>query len=141
MRTEGLEEKVAILGDVDVPTFLSSLDIFVFPVQSALGMIDPPLTVIEAMASQCSIVTFQVSGISDILADRVNARLVSYEERDSPLRYAECIHELVSDGVLRRRLAVRARQDASRYNVAHMADKFLAVYADAVFGKRSSYGG
>lgn len=136
LNAQGLNGRVHIEGDVDVPSFLAQLDIFVFPVQSPHGMVDPPLTILEAMAAQCAIVTSEVSGVKDVLRHGTNACLVGAEERSDPKRYAEHISALVADTAMRRRLAKRAHDDAAQYDVRRLAPAFESLYHDVANGRR-----
>jgi len=131
LRDEGIGDRATVLGDVDVPEFLSGLDVLVFPAQSAEGMVNPPLTVIEAMAAGCAIVASRVGGTDEVLTDSANALLVDASERGNPQRYAEHVLALAADAPLRDRLGQQARRDAAHYDVSALAPSFIDLYSKA----------
>jgi glycosyltransferase involved in cell wall biosynthesis len=135
IKRERLEENVRILGAVDVPEFLNSLDIFVYPVQTTTGMIDIPPTVLECLAAGCGLVTSPQGGISEVVQDRHNGLLVPYGEKDRPRAYADRIIELMENRSLLEKVRKNGPPSVVRFDVKKILPQILQVYGKIVSGK------
>ena len=82
------------------------VDIAIIP---TLGSEGTSLSLLEAMASQCAVVSTGVGGISNVLIDNFNGLVVN--PKDDSCQKA--IELLINDSALRRRLADRAYQTVS----------------------------
>lgn len=112
VESRGLRDQVEFLGaqpQETVRALLEQAAIFALPSQVAAdgGSDGIPVALMEAMASGCTVVSCQTSGIPELISDRENGLLV--RERD-PAALAGALHRLLADPGLRRRLAFSARQ-------------------------------
>jgi glycosyltransferase involved in cell wall biosynthesis len=105
----------------DVSTVLSALDLSVFP---SLWE-GTPLTAFEALASGKPIVATDADGLTDILTDRRDARIVP---RRSAGSLADAIVELMERPDERSRLAAAASVTARRYDIAAFVRKMEQLY-------------
>lgn len=114
----GLRDEVLFLGFVsDIPTFLSSVDIFVLPsLYEGLG-----IAVLEAMAAGKPVVASRTGGIPELVIDRVTGLLVPPKD---PRSLARAILHLVSQAGLRRRMGDKGREQVlERFTMEQMAKK------------------
>jgi len=128
----GVSNSVQLVGEVDVPRFLNSLDVFVYAVQTTKGMIDIPPTVLECLAAGCAMVTAAKGGIPEVVQDGENGLLVSEGEADDPRAYAEKIVELIEDDSLRVSIRENARRSAEPYDVSTIAPEVMSVYEEVL---------
>jgi glycosyltransferase involved in cell wall biosynthesis len=132
METTGVSNSVQLVGEVDVPAFLSSLDVFVYAVQTTKGMIDIPPTVLECLAAGCALVTSAKGGIPEVIRDGENGLLVPEEEADNPKAYAEKVIQLIEDTGLRSSIEESARSSAGPYDVSQIAPRVMGVYQEVL---------
>lgn len=114
---------VTFLGErKDIPTLLSLSDIFVLPTTSDTL----PISIIEAMFAEKPILTTNIGGIPEIIANHHTGLLV--ESGDSK-QLAESLSLLLSDATLREALAQNARTFAEK-NLCSvtMAEKIVGIY-------------
>jgi len=128
----GVSGSVQLVGEVDVPTFLNSLDVFVYAVQTTKGMIDIPPTVLECLAAGCALVTTAQGGIPEVVQDGENGLLVSEGQADNPKAYAERIVRLIDDESLRLSMRENARRSAEPYDVDRVAPEVMRVYEEVL---------
>ena len=128
IKREGLEKNVRILGEVDVPKFLRSLNLFVYPVQTTMGMIDIPPTVLECLAAGCGLVTSQQGGICEVVRDGFNGILVSRGEEDQPSAYADRIIYLMENKDLLESLRRNGPESVRRFDVKVVVPEIMKVY-------------
>jgi glycosyltransferase involved in cell wall biosynthesis len=131
----GVSDHVQLVGQVDVPRFFNSLDVFVYAVQTTKGMIDIPPTVLECLAAGCALVTSARGGIPELVRDGENGLLVGEGEYDDPAAYAERILELMENRDLLSKIRADARQSVEPYDVNQIAPQVMSVYEDVV-GRR-----
>jgi glycosyltransferase involved in cell wall biosynthesis len=134
--TKGIQEKVRILGAVDVPRFLKSLDIFVYPVQTTAGMIDIPPTVLECLAAGCGLVTSQQGGIGEVIRDGYNGALVPKGDHDNPRAYADRILELMENRSLLERVRQNGPPSILDFDVKRIVPQIIQLYERMVKGER-----
>jgi glycosyltransferase involved in cell wall biosynthesis len=132
----GVSGQVRLVGEVDVPRFFNSLDIFVYAVQTTKGMIDIPPTVLECLAAGCALVTSARGGISELVRDRENGLLVGEDGYDDPAEYASKIVELIENEELLSRIRGQARRSVEPYDVDRVAPQVMGVYEDVLGWKR-----
>lgn len=124
----GIADRVYLLGrrDADLPSILSSLDVFVSASHSeAFG-----LAIVEAMAAGAPVVATATAGAREILTDEVTGRLVPV---GAPAKMAAAILELLRDERARRRLGDEGRQTVrAHYTVEQMVGDTEEVYREAV---------
>ncbi len=88
IRTQNLNGAVRFLSrgvDIDVPSLMTSVNLYAFTGLSPIGSIDPPLSVIESLILGTPVVSYDTGGISEIL-DQDN--LVPYRDYVSLARRA-----------------------------------------------------
>lgn len=118
-----LQEEVFFLGFVsDIPTFVSSVDIFVLPsLYEGLG-----IAVLEAMAAGKPVVASRTGGIPELVTDQVTGLLVPPKD---PRALARAICHLLSQDDLLRRMGDKGRERAlERFTMEQMAKKNEAYY-------------
>jgi len=120
----GLERRIILLGAVDQPlTFLRALDLLVHPAD------DEPFgrVVCEAMAAGTPVVAMNRGGPATILEHDETGWLV---DPDVPGALAEAVERLLTDEVLRVRLAARAAARVREaYDIRATAARLDAGYA------------
>jgi glycosyltransferase involved in cell wall biosynthesis len=110
----GLQSNVKFLGSLDshkVAEHLKCSAIAVFPFcvdkngdQEGLG-----LTMVEAMASGCSVIASDLPAIKDVIQDGINGLVV---ESQNPRLLADKIKYLIANDAMRERLALSGRKTA-----------------------------
>lgn len=120
-----LNGSVEWIGETaDVAAQLRHSTLFVLPSRSE-GM---PNALLEAMAAELPCVATRVGGVTELLHDGDNGRVV---EPDSPAALAHAIVELLQSPIRARTLAVAARQTVvTRHDLTTMVDRYLALYSD-----------
>lgn len=130
-RAHGVEEAVSLPGRVgDVAWWLERADVVVHPARwEGFG-----LALLEAMLCARPIVASAVSSIPEIVVDGETGVLV---RPDDPAAVAAAIGDLLDDPSRAKTLgeAGRARA-ASSFSVARMAERTVAVYAEALSSAR-----
>jgi glycosyltransferase involved in cell wall biosynthesis len=132
----GVTDHVQLVGQVDVPRFFNSLDVFVYAVQTTKGMIDIPPTILECLAAGCALVTSPRGGIPELVRDRENGLLVGEDGHDDPAAYARKIVELMEDTDLLSRIRGQARRSVEPYDVNQVAPQVMGVYEDVLGWKK-----
>jgi glycosyltransferase involved in cell wall biosynthesis len=118
----GLGDRFTFLGfQRDVAGVLSALDLIVFP---SLWE-GTPLTAFEALAMGKPIVATDADGLSEILTDDRDARIVP--KRDSGA-LATAILTLLAEPATRARLSAKARITGSRYDIDVFVRKMEQLY-------------
>ncbi|MCC9077574.1 glycosyltransferase [Litorilinea aerophila] len=131
----GLRDSVRFLGNLEwnqVATLLKATDIFVAPsIHDTEGNVDGlPNTILEAMASGCSIVATNLPGISLAISDGIHGRLVAERNHEA---LARAIIQLGHDGGLRATLGANARYRAiQKFSWNVVAAKLATFYAGAL---------
>jgi len=120
--------KVDIVGHVDVPRFLRSLDLFVYAVQTTLGMIDLPPTLIEALAAGCGVVTSRMGGIGELIEDHGNGLLVEDGDHGRPEAYAAKMLDLLRDRALLERVRRNGPPSVERFELGRVGRQVVEVY-------------
>jgi glycosyltransferase involved in cell wall biosynthesis len=131
-----LREKVDLLGHVDVPQFLRSLDLFVYAVQTTMGMIDIPPTLLECLAAGCGVVTSQKGGIGELIRDRHNGLFVGSGEHDRPQAYAERILELLNNRDLLKTIRDNGPRSIEEFDLDRVGRKIFQFYQSILEQRR-----
>ncbi|MBN2139799.1 MAG: glycosyltransferase family 4 protein [Desulfovibrionaceae bacterium] len=133
----GLGDRVLFPGFVGhdkVPGLLLAADVFVMPCRvSASGDRDGiPNAVLEAMAHGLPVVASNVSGLSEVVVDRVTGRLVP--EKD-PAALAQALTEVLADRKSALDMAGRARDMVlARFDRAARARDLLGLFMEDIKG-------
>ena len=135
-----LQEKVDFLGHVDVPQFLKSLDLFVYAVQTTMGMIDIPPTLLECLAAGCGIVTSQKGGIGELVRDGYNGLLVDQGDHDRPHAYAERILELLNNRSLLKTIRENGPRSIEEFEWDRVGRKIFQFYQTILKQRRTGRG-
>lgn len=89
----------------NVGAIMASADIVVIPFHNTFGPADPPLSILESLASGSTVLTTEVGGMSEIVSNGENGFLVPPKNRNI---LAQQITELISNPSLREKVAVKA---------------------------------
>lgn len=103
---------------------LADADIFAFPTYYGEGC---PVSLLEAMAAGCAVITGNAGGIPDIFEDGVNGVMLSRPTGDN---VGVALRELLSDPVRRRTIGEHNHKvAASRFEAGKVSAGVAAVYA------------
>jgi colanic acid/amylovoran biosynthesis glycosyltransferase len=133
----GLGDHVRLLGPVgqdDIVGLLDDVDVFVLPSFSE-GL---PVALMEALAVGLPAVATAITGVPELIEDRVTGRLVTAARADL---LADAIADLVDDPVLRARVQQEGRRRVEAGFVSgpigvELATLFGEVIAEATVGRR-----
>lgn len=131
-----LREKVTLLGPVDVPRFLKSLDLFVYAVQTTFGMIDIPPTLLECLAAGCALITTRKDGITELIKDGYNGLLLNEGDHQNPEAYANKIIELFQDKMMLEKVKNNGPKSIEQFELNRVGQKILNFY-EKILEKRS----
>jgi glycosyltransferase involved in cell wall biosynthesis len=121
----GVREATHFAGfQADVPPWLAVFDLFALSSLSGEGS---PAAVKEAMAAGVPVVSSEVGGIREIIADGVNGRVVPQGDAEA---LAAAALELALDAGRRGDLAARARIDVERFSMEAMVKAVEQLYLD-----------
>jgi glycosyltransferase involved in cell wall biosynthesis len=105
----GLDGRVSFPGFVrgrEKAQLLADADIFAFPTYYGEGC---PVSLLEAMAAGCAVITGDAGGIPDVFEDGVNGVMLT---RPTAASVADALQSLLSDAARRRRTGERNRSFA-----------------------------
>lgn len=128
INNKGLSNTVFLMGQVDdMPSFYSSLDLFVLP------SIQPEpfgLVVIEAMEFGLPVIATNHGGPTEIIESGIDGYLVSYEEPDE---MAERMIELLSDGDKRKKMGEKGQEKKrNQFSVLAMVERIERMFDEAL---------
>lgn len=106
---EGCSELVGVVPHSEITDYLAASTMFVLSCcQAEIGAMDGiPVALMEAMAMGIPVISTTVSGIPELIEDRVNGLLVP--DKDS-IALSHAIERLIQDEPLRRRLGQKGRE-------------------------------
>lgn len=119
----GLEQHVHFLGFItDVPTFLSSLDIFAIPSNNeGLGTV-----LLDAIGAGCAPVGTNVGGIPEIILNGQTGIII---EKGDDKNLAQALEQLISDPSLRKKISINAQAHVrENFSLANMVEGNYQVY-------------
>jgi glycosyltransferase involved in cell wall biosynthesis len=117
--------RVRLLGAVPLDRLFPmyrDYDLFILPTGPGEGI---PRVLMEAMASGLPVVTTNVAGISSLVTDGHNGRLVGSSERE----VADAIAEIIADASLRRRLIAGGYETARAHTLEQQAAAMMQTVA------------
>jgi glycosyltransferase involved in cell wall biosynthesis len=120
-----LQDNVHIIGKVDVPAFFSSIDLFVYPLETAVGALDITPTVLECLAAGCCIITSKAGANEEIIRDGHNGFLV---DRQDPEEYAKRIIEAIENSEALPRIRENAKNTIGQFSIDHVLPLMLSAY-------------
>jgi len=123
MERAGLSRRCGFRGWVpnrDAPTYFRAADLYLMPSLEE-GF---PRVLLEAMASACPFVAFDIGGVSDILTRKQAAAVVRAGAVDEFAR--RCV-ELVQDQGLRQRLAAAGLERVKAFDEERVAEMFVEM--------------
>ncbi|MBK8998053.1 MAG: glycosyltransferase family 4 protein [Myxococcales bacterium] len=130
----GLSRHVELLGYVahaDLPALYARASVFL-----STSVYEPfGLTTLEAMASGCPVVVSALGGAGDFVRDGVDG-FVRYPQHLAA--FSDAVSSVISEPVVRRRLADSARARAEQLAWPKVAEAIVAVYSELVGSRRSS---
>ena len=128
----GIDSRLHFLGTRrDLPRLFAALDLFVHP-SLWEGL---PLTLLMAMGAGLPVVGTRVSGITEVIEDGENGRLVPPGDSRA---LAQTVLDLYHHPVLRRRLGDAARHTVmERYSQEAMLRRLEQIYLQILAGKKS----
>jgi glycosyltransferase involved in cell wall biosynthesis len=122
---EGLSSRVHLVGHrFDVADWLAAATVWLLPTESEA--LQPCLSVVEAMAAGCAIVTTRCRGDEGILVDGENALLARVGDVDA---MAGAVSRLFADPALRQRLGASARDASRTFSAEEMTAAYMDLYA------------
>lgn len=127
IRNNGLQDRLEIIeSEIDVPSFLRTLDVFVSASHSeAFG-----LAMAEAMAAGVAVIATTTAGASEIIEDEKTGLLTPMGDVE---QLAQNISSLLDDPAQRDRLANNAvRMVSKQFTLERMISETEAVYREAL---------
>jgi glycosyltransferase involved in cell wall biosynthesis len=123
----GLQDRFHFLGYVhDVPSFLHSLDAFVFPSASeGFGY-----ALVEALACGLPCIASNVGGIPEILGEDGGIMVPP----DDPQALADAMLKMM-DPEVRRHYSARVPEIAKRFSIEECARKYAEIYEELLAGR------
>lgn len=122
------KDKIIVLNRIldRVELFYQAVDIMVLPFTQPYYVIDPPVVVMESLASGIPVITTPVGAISEVTLNGLN---VIHSRPGDDLALSEEIMKLVSDSGLRLRLGENARKAAIKYSFDAVGARLSEIYS------------
>jgi len=127
--TANVKIKAEDLSEKEKSIIYGGSDVFLFPSLDPTVAVEPPLTVLEAMASGLPIVSNDMPSVREMITDEINGLIV-------PLKNAECsdladrISPLLRDDEKITSLSFNARQTiVKKASFAHSCKKLIEIYS------------
>lgn len=123
VRAHGLESSVLFAGSVsNVNEYLQASDFFLFPSESEAL----PLALLEALATGLPTLASKIGGISDIVTDGINGRLLPLNDAAA---WAHGLTELVERPEAAREMGRRGRETVlARFSLPHIAAEHVKLF-------------
>ena len=136
LQDDGLADTVDVLGYVDPREFLSTVDILVFPFQTTSAIVDPPLTIIEAMAAGTAVVTTDLGGAGRVIEHQINGLLIHPASMSDHSQFASEVRRLIDSPQLRATIVAGGRKTADSYDIRRVTPLVHEIYQKLVNGTR-----
>lgn len=118
----GLAERVHLVGfRSDIPDWLAAAAVWILPTETE----NFSLSVLEALAAGCPILSTRCPGNDEVLRDGENSLLTAVGDAEAQ---THALRRLLSDSTLRQKLGASARRDAAKFRLDRMADRYAALY-------------
>jgi len=123
---ERLSDRVHFPGfQKNVPDWLAAASAWIFPTESE----NFSLSLLEALAAGCPIVSTECQGNDEVLVNERNALTCQVGDVSA---MADGLRRILSDSALARRLSAEARETVSTYSVSHMVDRYARCYNECL---------
>jgi len=130
-RELGIADVVHFVGlQPDPVPWLGAMDVWL----STSDFEGLPLALLEAMAAERAVVATAVGGVSEVVADRFNGRLL---KADDEVGLADAVSALVQDRALAHGYGVTARAVVERrFGIRTMQERLRRIYDDVLAARR-----
>ena len=127
----GLKSHITFIGITQrLSEIMAAADIFVLPFLNTVGIVDYPLSLLEAMATGKPVIATRVGGIPEIIKDRQNGFLINpgnHQELTDAIRY------MIQNAKVAMRFGVEATKLISReFRAEIIADRMEETYRELV---------
>ena len=120
----GLSERVHLMGfRSDIPNWLAAATVWALPTEAE----NFSLSVLEALAAGCAILSTDCPGNDEALRDGDNSLLTIVGDTKAQ---TSALRRLLSDAGLSERLSIAARRDAEKYRLERMVESYADLYRD-----------
>ncbi len=120
----GLKEKIILFGKIDVPKFLSAVDILILPFRNA-SVPHYPLLILEAFAVGVPVISTKVGGIPELVENNKTGVVVNPNQ---PEELAQAIKELLDDKELCERISENQRLIyATKFDSYKVSNKYTEL--------------
>lgn len=114
------------LSDSEKSMIYNASDVFLFPSLASSYVIEPPLTIIEAMSCGLPVISTRVSSVDNIITNWVDGIIA-----EDISQFSETISSLLADKELIIRLSSNARKSAIKNtSLISSCNKLLGAYSD-----------
>ena len=122
----GLSGRVHLMGfRSDIPNWLAAATVWILPTETE----NFSLSVLEALAAGCPILSTLCPGNDEVLRDSDNSLLTAVGDTETQ---AQALRRMLSDAALRQRLGAKARCDAKNFRLDRMVESYAALYHASV---------
>ena len=119
----GLSDRVHLMGfRSDIPDWLAAATVWILPTETE----NFSLSVLEALAAGCPILSTFCPGNAEALRDGHNSLLTAVGDTEAQI---QALRRLLSDASLRQRLGEAARHDAEQFRLDRMVTSYADLYA------------
>lgn len=121
-----LADRVHLMGfRSDIPDWLAAATVWILPTETE----NFSLSVLEALAAGCPIISTVCPGNDEVLRDGDNSLLTAVGDTEAQ---TQALRRLLVDAALRQRLSASARSDAEQYRLDRMVESYAALYHDSL---------
>lgn len=115
--------KVSLYGETEPLKVFRIADLVVLPLLHDWGAISPPLSLLEAMATACVVLSSKVCGVIDIIEDGQNGFLI---EKSDPVNLARKIEDIMLN--IDSSVSKKAQETAKKYDWSEVADSYENLF-------------
>ena len=132
----GLNDNIIPLGIVNnMPQIMAASDVFIAPYTDIEGIVDYPISILEAMAVGKSVIASEVGGIPEIIAHHKNGLLI---RPNDPIELAKAIVYMLNNKKEARKMGMNGAKTVSEnFRTEKVVDKLEKVYEEVI----SNYSG
>ncbi len=128
-----LEKNIIELGIIpDMERLMAASDVFVAPFLNTDGVVDSPVSILEAMSCATPVIATRVGGIPEIVDHKQNGLLVP---PGNPSELASAILYLLKNRSESRRMGVKGAELVSqRFTIEMVVDRLEEIYQEMIKG-------